>query len=778
MSQINLKSISGITSITTPAGVDNVFTVHSNDTTERFRVDQSGNQNISGIVTATTFSGSGASLTNLNGSNIASGTVPVARIGTGTKNTSTFYRGDGTFATVTSTTINNNAANKVIMGSNTANTLEAVAKSTLFGNLSHGQNFLDDQNLVFGDASDMILIHQASGAKSRIRNTNDSGSLDIESTLTRFTNKDGSTEKLRIDSSGNLIVNVNTAAAGGYTYKLLTSDNISSSEQTFGIQYPAVVTYGLNAESNADFTIKKDGAERLRITSAGRVGIDRTSPLTMLDIKVPPLNTATITTTNCLTLGMLLTSGGTGSNTEGHIYNGLAVGDGYAGLYGKDGGSSAATDLEFFTGTSSAVAGRVRIQDDGKIIIGGNVSQSINRNVSIVAPTGNSQDIVIGLQPTNSSGGYNPEVYIGATADGTYGAAMYFYTRDTSGNRAERVRIFSNGSVGVGNYSSTNLTHAFQALRTSGSTYVSSKNTGGSAVFYAEASGGNTAKLELMQAGVGNFTLEVGGTNALMFKDDGTEKLRINSGSVWINGSAMPTSSSGARLQVGAHTFTGSNHVYHTSRLGIQNNGSLTCISNCSTYTDVTYPGYGFVMVQGASTSDYNTFGICPDSPQTGSDLNFHSGYKKSNIHSDSGVRQMWINMSGQVYKRDNGANWNQTSDERLKKNIVDNNIGLAEIKQLRITSFEYRKADEIDMSLFPKANDPLQVIIEGEEGPHTGVIAQEIESVLPECVKTSDKGAKTVQADAITWALVNAVKELSAKNDALEERIKKLEGS
>jgi len=55
MSQISLKSISGITSITTPAGVDNVFTVHTNDTTEKFRIDQTGNQNISGIVTATNF---------------------------------------------------------------------------------------------------------------------------------------------------------------------------------------------------------------------------------------------------------------------------------------------------------------------------------------------------------------------------------------------------------------------------------------------------------------------------------------------------------------------------------------------------------------------------------------------------------------------------------------------------------------------------------------------------------------------------------------------------
>ena len=55
MSQISQKSISGITSITTPAGIDDVFTVHSGDTTERFRVDQSGNQNITGIVTATNF---------------------------------------------------------------------------------------------------------------------------------------------------------------------------------------------------------------------------------------------------------------------------------------------------------------------------------------------------------------------------------------------------------------------------------------------------------------------------------------------------------------------------------------------------------------------------------------------------------------------------------------------------------------------------------------------------------------------------------------------------
>jgi hypothetical protein len=77
-------------------------------------------------------------------------------------------------------------------------------------------------------------------------------------------------------------------------------------------------------------------------------------------------------------------------------------------------------------------------------------------------------------------------------------------------------------------------------------------------------------------------------------------------------------------------------------------------------------------------------------------------------------------------------------------------------------------------MSEFPLADNPNQVVIgEGQEGKvQTGVIAQEIESVLPECIKVSDKGAKTVQTDPIMWALVNAVKELSAKVEALESQL------
>ena len=93
MTVINPKSISGITSITLPSGDDNVLTIHTNDGTERFRVDSSGNVKVgsaatispdgdvffTGVTTATTFtgahSGSGANLTSLPSAQL-SGALP------------------------------------------------------------------------------------------------------------------------------------------------------------------------------------------------------------------------------------------------------------------------------------------------------------------------------------------------------------------------------------------------------------------------------------------------------------------------------------------------------------------------------------------------------------------------------------------------------------------------------------------------------------------------------------------------------------------------------
>ena len=60
MSAISLKSITGITSITTPAGVDNQLTLHNNNTTEAVKLDVAGNLHINNqlaVAGVTTMSG-------------------------------------------------------------------------------------------------------------------------------------------------------------------------------------------------------------------------------------------------------------------------------------------------------------------------------------------------------------------------------------------------------------------------------------------------------------------------------------------------------------------------------------------------------------------------------------------------------------------------------------------------------------------------------------------------------------------------------------------------
>ena len=109
-------------------------------------------------------------------------------------------------------------------------------------------------------------------------------------------------------------------------------------------------------------------------------------------------------------------------------------------------------------------------------------------------------------------------------------------------NNAERVRINSSGNFGVGDFASVTNNWAIQALRTSGSTTIASKNTGGNATVYIEASDTNTAKLELTEAGTGSYSLQVGNDNALMFFDDSSERVRIDNSGRLLVGTTSNTS--------------------------------------------------------------------------------------------------------------------------------------------------------------------------------------------------------------------------------------------
>jgi len=67
--------------------------------------------------------------------------------------------------------------------------------------------------------------------------------------------------------------------------------------------------------------------------------------------------------------------------------------------------------------------------------------------------------------------------------------------------------------------------------------------------------------------------------------------------------------------------------------------------------------------------------------------------------------------------------------------------------------------------------DSPSSAVV-NKEGTQIGVIAQEIESILPDVVKTESTGVKSVDPDNLTWYMLNAVKELSSENDALKARL------
>ena len=232
---------------------------------------------ISGVTTSTTFSGSGASLTNLPAAQLT-GTLPAI---------------DGSNLTnITSTTINNNADNRVITGSGTANTLEGESNVVINGG-----------KLGIGVASpaQLIEVHGASNPAVLVQDTTNNCisymySQDSVATFGSASNHPvvfnvSNGEKARIDTSGNLLIgtttegtgsgdNLTVAASGnmGLTLRSTSSNycNIYFSDATSGTaEYEGYMSYN-HATDSLEFATGH--TERLRINSSGQLLLGTTTP--------------------------------------------------------------------------------------------------------------------------------------------------------------------------------------------------------------------------------------------------------------------------------------------------------------------------------------------------------------------------------------------------------------------------------------------------------------------------------------------------------------------
>ena len=108
-------------------------------------------------------------------------------------------------------------------------------------------------------------------------------------------------------------------------------------------------------------------------------------------------------------------------------------------------------------------------------------------------------------------------------------------------------------------------------------------------------------------------------------------------------------------------------------------------------------------------------------------------------------------------YNYNTGAVTYDASSSRFKENIRDSKYGLAEVLQLQSRQYEF--------------------IADGQ--PDVGLIAEEVNLIIPELVgKDVQDRPTSVAYDRFVSVLVKAIQELSAKNDALTDRITALEGN
>jgi hypothetical protein len=101
------------------------------------------------------------------------------------------------------------------------------------------------------------------------------------------------------------------------------------------------------------------------------------------------------------------------------------------------------------------------------------------------------------------------------------------------------------------------------------------------------------------------------------------------------------------------------------------------------------------------------------------------------------------------------------TSDRRLKENILPILNALDKVKQIQGVTFDW----------IPLTKEQRK-ILHGNEGHDIGVIAQEIEAVLPELVTTRDNGYKAVKYEKIVALLIEAIKEQQGEIDELKRKI------
>lgn len=127
-----------------------------------------------------------------------------------------------------------------------------------------------------------------------------------------------------------------------------------------------------------------------------------------------------------------------------------------------------------------------------------------------------------------------------------------------------------------------------------------------------------------------------------------------------------------------------------------------------------------------------------------------------------TGNQVIFYNSSTNTFNSIQVANVYNYSDARAKENVHSLTSGLNTILQLRPVTYNWKNSNSEDVvtasSTASVANGPAE-----DAQQQYGFLAQEVENILPDAVKTDEEGHKLINYTAIIPMLVQAVQELQA---------------
>ena len=299
MTVVNPKSISGINSITTGSGSDNLLTIHTSDasSTERVRINSSGDVIVgsgitvspdgdifaTGVCTATSFVGDGANLTNVD---VVSDTSPQLG-GNLDVNTKNIVFGDSgsasddrlTFGAGTDLSIYHDGTDSII-DNNTGN-LNLICDSAQAINLRHGS-----ENMIRAITDGAVELYYDNSKKFETTSTGAtlSGNLSIDANIIH----NGDTDTMLSFSTDNQVdIKCSDTVIGKFTTNgLALGDNkrldifdasgdrsglINNSDS--GANALRISADPDNSGSNSSLQFHVDGTERARVDSTGDLTI-------------------------------------------------------------------------------------------------------------------------------------------------------------------------------------------------------------------------------------------------------------------------------------------------------------------------------------------------------------------------------------------------------------------------------------------------------------------------------------------------------------------------